>query len=158
LNALPNVQSTTIASYSPMQGTSTNSTITIRGYTPAKTKTPRSTTSRLDQIFRDAGCAATARSDIGLEDTPNSPQVAVVNQAFVKSYFPMKPDWPARHFRRRSDKDDFEIVGVIADSKYDNAKEKAAKAVFRPIMQVQDQQSFNNVFELRTSAIRWDLR
>ena len=39
LSALPNVQSATIASYSPMQGTSTNSTITVRGYTPAKTKT-----------------------------------------------------------------------------------------------------------------------
>ena len=49
-----------------------------------------------------------------------------------------------------SDKDDFEIVGVIGDSKYDSAKEKADRTVYRPILQVQDQQTFNNVFELRT--------
>ena len=34
LNALPNVSTTTLASYSPMQGMGNNSGITVRGYTP----------------------------------------------------------------------------------------------------------------------------
>jgi len=41
---------------------------------------------------------------------------------------------------------------VIADSKYENAKRKADRTVYRPILQVQDQQTFNNVFELRTNG------
>src|SRR6185295_444338 len=36
--------------------------------------------------------------------------------------------------------------------KYDSAKEKAERTVYRPIFQVQDQQTFNNTLELRTSA------
>ncbi len=39
---------------------------------------------------------------------------------------------------------------MIGDSKYDSAKEKPERTVYRPIFQVQDQQAFNNVFELRT--------
>src|SRR4030095_4163814 len=53
-------------------------------------------------------------------------------------------------FDSDSDKDDFEIVGVIGDSKYDSAKEKPDRTVFRPILQVQDRQAFSNVFEIRT--------
>jgi predicted permease len=152
LNALPNVQSATIASYSPMEGTSTNSTITIRGYTPGKDEDTTVDDIQIGPNFSETlGVPLLLGRDISLEDTPNSPKVAVVNQAFVKSYFPNEnPIGRRATFDDGSDKEDFEIVGVIGDSKYDNAKEKAAKAVFRPIMQVQDQQSFNNVFELRT--------
>ena len=39
---------------------------------------------------------------------------------------------------------------MIGDSKYDSAKEKADRTVYRPILQVEDQQAFANVFELRT--------
>ena len=89
--------------------------------------------------------------DIGLQDTPASPRVAVVNQSFAQSFFPnQNPIGRRLTFEEDSDKDDFEIVGVIGDSKYDSAKEKADRTVYRPILQVQDQQTFANVFELRT--------
>src|SRR5207245_3568617 len=55
-------------------------------------------------------------------------------------------------FNEDSDKDDLEIVGVIGDAKYDSAKEKADRTVYQPILQVQDQQTYNNVLELRTAG------
>jgi len=41
---------------------------------------------------------------------------------------------------------------VIGDVKYDSAKEKAERTIYRPILQVQDQQTYNNTLELRTAG------
>jgi predicted permease len=152
LSTLPNVQSATMASYSPMQGTGTNSTITVRGYTPAKNEDTSVSDIQIGPNFTETmGVPLLMGRDIGLQDTPNSPRVAVVTQAFADSYFHGENPLGRRAtFEEDSDKDDFEIVGVIGDSKYDSAKDKADRTVYRPILQVQDQQTFGNVFELRT--------
>ena len=154
LSTLPNVRSATIASYSPMQGTQTNSTITVRGYTPTKDEDISVSDIQIGPNFSETlGVTLLMGRDIGLQDTPNSPKVAVVTQSFVKSFFgDENPIGRRATFESDSDKDDFEIVGVIADSKYESAKEKADRTVYRPILQVQDEQTFSNVFELRTSG------
>ena len=152
LSALPNVSSVTLASYSPMQGTSTNSTITVRGYTPAKDEDTTVDDIQIGPNFSETlGVPLLMGRDIGLQDTPTSQRVAVVNQAFVKSFFhDENPIGRRATFEEDSDKNDFEIIGVLGDSKYNSAKTEPQRAVFRPILQVQDQQTFNNVFEMRT--------
>jgi predicted permease len=154
LGALPNVSSVTIASYSPMQGSSTNSTVTVRGYTPAKDEDTAVSDMMVGPNFSETlGVPLFMGRDIGLQDTPTSQKVAVVNQAFAQSYFhDQNPIGRRATFDENSDKNDFEIVGVIGDSKYDSAKAKPDRTVFRPILQVQDQQTFANVFELRTAG------
>jgi predicted permease len=152
LSALPNVSSVTIASYSPMAGTTTTSSVTVRGYTPSKGEKMNVADIFIGPEFGETlGVPLLMGREIGLQDTAASAKVAVVNQSFARSYFPnQNPLGRKLTFEEDSDKDDFEIVGVIGDSKYDSAKEKADRAVFRPILQVEDQQAFNNVFELRT--------
>jgi predicted permease len=152
LNTLPNVQSATLASYSPMAGTSTNSTVTVRGYTPNKGEDMNVSDILIGPGFAETlGVPLLMGREIGLQDTPTSARVAVVNQAFAKAFYPgQNPVGRRLTFEEDSDKDDFEIVGVIGDSKYDSAKEKADRTVYRPILQVQDQLAFANVFELRT--------
>ncbi len=153
LSALPNVQSVTMASYSPMQGTGTNSTITVRGYTPAKNEDTSVSDIQIGPNFTETmGVPLLMGRDIGLQDTPNSPKVAVVTQSFAESYFHGENPIGRRATFEEDDKSDFEIVGVIGDAKYDSAKAKADRTVYRPILQVQDQQTFNNVFELRTGG------
>jgi predicted permease len=154
LSTLPNVRSATIASYSPMQGSMTNSTVTVRGYTPAKNEDTDVNNIQMGPNFCETlGVPLLMGREFGLQDTPNSPKVAVVTQSFAKSFFhDENPIGRRATFDDESDKDDFEIVGVIADSKYENAKRKADRTVYRPILQVQDQQTFNNVFELRTNG------
>src|SRR5258708_17646048 len=91
--------------------------------------------------------------EIGLQDTAASTKVAVVNQSFAETYFAgQNPVGRRITFHEDSDKDDLEIVGVIGDVKYDSAKEKADRTVYQPILQVQDQQTFNNTLELRTAG------
>jgi predicted permease len=137
-----------------MQGTNSNSTITVRGYTPAKDENTAVSDVQIGPNFSETlGVPLLMGRDIGLQDTPTSQKVAVVNQAFAKWYFHNEnPIGRRATFEEDSDKNDFEIVGVIGDSKYDSAKERADRTVFRPILQVQDQQSFSNVFELRTAG------
>ncbi|HEV2883527.1 MAG TPA: ABC transporter permease [Pyrinomonadaceae bacterium] len=152
LSALPNVRSATIASYSPMAGTSTNSSVTVRGYTPAKGENMNVADIFVGPKFGETlGVPLLMGREIGLQDTPASTRVGVVNQAFAQSYFPnQNPIGRRITFEEDSDKDDFEIVGVIGNAKYASAKEEAVRAVYRPILQVQDRQAFANVFELRT--------
>jgi len=152
LSAIPNVRSATLASYSPMAGTQTNSSITVRGYTPNDNENMNVDDILVGPRFAETlGVPLLMGREIGLQDTPASARVAVVNQAFAQAYFPNQNPLGRRlTFEEDSDKNDFEIVGVIGDAKYDNAKEKADKTIFRPILQVQDQQTFANVFELRT--------
>ena len=152
LSTLPNVQSATIASFSPMQGSSTNSTVTVRGYTPNENENMAVGDILIGPDFNETlGVPLLMGREIGLQDTPTSGRVAVVNQSFANAFFPnQNPIGRRLTFEEDSDKDDFEIVGVIGDSKYDSAKEQPERTVFRPILQVQDQLTFQNVFELRT--------
>ncbi len=43
-------------------------------------------------------------------------------------------------------------MGVIGDARFRSAKEKAVRAVYRPILQVQEQHAYNNVIQLRTDG------
>ncbi len=154
LSALPNVSSATLATYSPMSGTNRNSTITVRGYTPAKGEDVAVSDLLVGPSFAETlGVPLLLGREIGLQDTPTSTKVAVVNQSFAKAFFQdQNPVGRRMTFEEDSDKDDFEIIGVIGDAKFDSAKEKADRAVYRPIFQVQDQGAYSNVLTLRTTG------
>ena len=67
-------------------------------------------------------------------DTETSQLVAVVNQAFVKKFFP-KEDPIGRHFGVYDHKyaGAFEIVGIVADAKYNNPRDEFRPMYFRPL-------------------------
>jgi hypothetical protein len=72
-------------------------------------------------------------------DAGDSPPVAVVNQAFVKKYFPGE-DPIGRRFGNYGQEDPgaCEIVGVVADAKYADPRKPAPAMFFRPILQFQN--------------------
>jgi predicted permease len=154
LSALPSVRSVTLASYSPMSGTATNSSLAVREYTPRPAENMVVADIFIGPKYGETlGLPLLLGREIGLQDTVSSTKVAVVNQAFAEAFFHnQNPIGRRITFEEDSDKDDLEIVGVIGDAKYDSAKEQADRTVYRPILQVQDQQTFNNVFELRTAG------
>ena len=159
LSALPNVRSVTMASYSPMSGTRTRSTLTVRGYTPNKGENMNVADVLVGPNFAETlGVPLLLGREIGLQDTKAAAHVAVVNQALAKAFYQdQNPIGRRLTFEEDSDKDDFEIVGVIGDAKYDSAKGEAERSVYRPILQVEDQIAFANVFELRTQGEPMDL-
>jgi predicted permease len=154
LSSLPNVRSVTMSSNTPMSGSHTSSSLLVRGYQPRPDE---------DMVVEDMfvgpryaetlGLPLVLGREIGLQDTLASTKVAVVNQTFAETYFHnQNPIGRRITFDEKSDKDDIEIVGVVGDAKYDSAKEKPDRVVYRPILQVQDQQTYNNILQLRTAG------
>ena len=67
-------------------------------------------------------------------DTPGSTVVAVVNETFVKKFFSPGENPIGRHFGS-GDVNDFEIVGVVDDTVYQDVRWKDHLMFFQPMMQ-----------------------
>jgi predicted permease len=151
LTSTPGVRSVTMATYSPMSGTNRSSTINVRGYTPQPGENLD-----VDDLLVGPNYSATLGvpilrgREIGLRDTPASQKVAVVNEAFVEHYF--KGQNPIGH-TLALDEDEggqIEIVGVVGDIKSSNAREKPDAAMFRPILQIQNESAYSVNIQIRT--------
>jgi predicted permease len=154
LNALPTVRAASLATYSPMSGTARNSTVTVRGRTPNPGEDLTVSDILIGPRYAETlSLPLLLGRPIGLEDTPASNKVAVVNQAFAQYFYPgQNPVGRRITFEEDSDKDDVEIVGVIGDIKYGNAREAAERSVYRPILQMEDHSAFSNVVQIRTDG------
>ena len=73
---------------------------------------------------------------IGEQDTPTSTRVAVVNERFAKKFF-RDQDPIGKHFGHSDPKHnaDFEIVGVVEDTKYQDTHAPAYATFFLPYLQ-----------------------
>lgn len=154
LSAVPNVRSATFATYSPMSGSNRSSSITVRGYVPAPGEDMEVSEILVGPRFAETlGVPLLMGREIGVQDTPASSRVAVVNKSFADAFFPgQNPIGRRATLNEESDKDDFEIIGVIGDAKYESPKEKPSRSIYRPIFQSPDQGAFTNVIELRTAG------
>ena len=74
---------------------------------------------------------------IGMQDTSTAPTVAVVNQAFVKTFFKEGSNPIGQHFGSPgpTSSGDFEIVGVAEDTAYTSVYWKNHTMYFVPMMQ-----------------------
>lgn len=155
LGSLPNVRAVSMATYSPMSGMQRSSSIRVPGYTPQPGE---------DVVVEDIltgpkyaetlGVPLLRGREIEVRDTVAGPRVAVVNETFVNRFF--KDQNPiGRQFTFDDDTDGgaaLEIVGVIADVKNADAREKPIPVVYRPILQIADQAAFTVNIQVRTNG------
>jgi predicted permease len=89
------------------------------------------------------------------QDTATSIAVAVVNQTFVKRFFPDGQDPIGVHFGVSGVKssNDFEIVGVVADAKYQDPRGELRPMYFRPLLQVAHTEPTGDTRSLFAGAI-----
>jgi len=69
-----------------------------------------------------------------VQDDVHAPGVAIVNQTFQQQYFPNE-EILGKHITFVDDKRDAEIVGVVADTKYDRQREENQPLVYTPWQQ-----------------------
>ena len=153
LNAIPNVRSVTMATYSPMSGTSRTSSITVQGYTPIPGEDLNVQDILTGSKYAETlGIPLLRGREIGVRDTAASQKVAVVNGAFVDHYFKgQNPIGRTLSFGDESDKGaPLEIVGVIGDIKSSSARVQSEATVYRPILQVQDESAYSVNIQIRT--------
>ncbi|HLW97446.1 MAG TPA: ABC transporter permease [Candidatus Acidoferrales bacterium] len=153
LSALPGVEAATLASYSPLSGSNSTSSLNIQGYVEKPHESPEAQRIYVGPNYPKAlGMPLLLGREIGLQDTPGAPKVAMVNEAFVRSYFPKEN--PIGHrfsFEGSKDQADIEIIGVLKDAQFENVQKKIQETVFQALLQDQSQFALSAEVELRTA-------
>lgn len=119
-NALPGVTSASLALYSPLEGDNWSECVIQQGHpAPSHSQDCDSTWNRVDTHFLESiGVPLLRGRGFTSEDTNTAPQVAMVNQAFVRKFFP-GVDPIGQHFGIDDPQysSSFEIVGLFRDFK-----------------------------------------
>ncbi len=138
-SALPGVQSMGLALYSTLEGNNWGESVFVEGRpAPAPDAQNGSSWDRVSpHFFETVGQPVVRGRGFTDQDTATSRMVAVVNQAFVKRFFPNE-DPMGRHFGTFDQKyaADYEIVGIVADAKYTNPRDPVRSMYFRPMSQL----------------------
>jgi macrolide transport system ATP-binding/permease protein len=137
--AAPGVGDVGMALYSPLEGDNWGECVIQQGHpAPHQGDNCGSTWDRVNSHFLDSiGVPIVRGRGITEQDTANSPQVAVVNQAFVKKFFPNQ-DPVGQHFGIDFPQysGSWEIVGVFADFRMNNTRGKIRPVYLRPLTQM----------------------
>ena len=88
------------------------------------------------EYFQSVGTHVLMGRGIGLQDTPAERTIAVVNQSFVKKLFRGGESPIERYSGTSADSaGDYEIVGVVEDTAYTDARWKEHAMLFVPMLQ-----------------------
>jgi predicted permease len=152
--ALPGILKVGIATYTPMEDNNNGYGVQVQGQ-PDSGRGASFIMANAD-YFDSVGTHVVMGRGINPQDTSASLPVAVVNQAFVKTYF--KDGHPlGQHFGAyySSGPNAFEIVGVVEDSAYTSVRWKNHEMFFVPLMQrpAGTKQPIENDMQLYAGAI-----
>jgi macrolide transport system ATP-binding/permease protein len=127
-----------MAGYSPLMGDSWGDCVILQGHpAPKAGEKCNSTWDRVSPHFLDAiGVPIVRGRGFSDQDTATSQPVAIVNQAFVKRFYPNE-DPLGKHFGLDFPQFSglFEIVGVFADFKINNPRDPARPVFLRLLAQ-----------------------
>ncbi|HEY1678305.1 MAG TPA: ABC transporter permease [Candidatus Sulfotelmatobacter sp.] len=156
-HAIGGVEKVGIASYTPMEDDNNGWDVQVEGKPDLNLQASNIRVS--PEYFDSVGTQVRMGRGIGIQDIATSPVVAVVNETFVKKFFAPGENPIGRHFGS-GDPHDFEIVGVVADTVYQDVRWKDHLMFFVPLLQrrardtspiEKDEGMYVGAFVLRTS-------
>ena len=137
-SALPGVASIGMGMYSPLEGDNWGECVIQQGHpAPHPGDKCGSSWDRVSNHFLDSiGVPIVTGRGFSEQDTASSPQVALVNQQFVRRFFPNQNP-VGQHFGIDLPKysGSYEIVGVFADFKLNNPRDEVRPVFLRPLTQ-----------------------
>jgi len=137
-SALPGVTAVGLALYSPLEGNNWGECVTQQGHAaPGPNDRCGASWNRISAHYLDAiGVPIVRGRSFTDQDTATSLQVAVVNETFVKRFYPNQ-DPIGKHFGIGdiAYSGAFEIVGVYKDFKMNDARDKPRPTYLRPLTQ-----------------------
>jgi predicted permease len=163
LREIPGVLSASLSKYSPMEGSNWGEGISIAGR-PSQKDYADTRSASLNTVsahyFETMGTRLVRGRLIDESDTPASRHVAVVNETFVRKHFP-KGDALGQHFGIGdvSHANDYEIVGVVEDAKYNDVRREPFAMAFFSLVQAQEPTA--NIFhdiQLLVARPVWNLQ
>ena len=133
--AIPGLHDTAYATYAPMSYNNWSTGIAIEG---GDLNVPKSAsyTSVSPRFFDAAGTRVLMGRTFTERDSATSPHVAVVNLAFVKKFLDGKQPIGMRFGPDPSMPGEYEIVGVVDDSRYGDPSQQTQPMFFTPMAQI----------------------
>jgi predicted permease len=137
--SMPGVEQVGLSLYTPLEGDNWGEGVFVQGR-PEPGPNDRIGAS-WDRVSPDylqmIGQSVLRGRGITAQDTATAPLVAVVNQAFVKRFFPKGEDPIGKRFGLEGTKSssEIEIVGVVSDVKYTDPRSDTRPMYFRPLLQ-----------------------
>jgi predicted permease len=148
LNILPGVRVATIARFSPFSGHVSASQVDVEGYSPRQDESMSVDDVLVGPDYPETlGIPLLLGREISLRDAEGSARVAMVNEAFVRHFFPAAN--PIGHRFGYGDQS-YEIVGVLKNVHFNDAKTKVREMIFLALLQDQTQTAMTAELELRT--------
>jgi macrolide transport system ATP-binding/permease protein len=135
LHEIPGVMKVGISSYSPMEDNNAGNGVQIQGQ-PDQNK-GASEVKVTAEYFDSVGTRVVMGRGIGIQDTFGAPAVAVVNQAFLRTFLKPGENPIGRRFGSPGpvSSGDFQIVGVVEDTVYETVRWKNHEMYFPSIAQ-----------------------
>jgi macrolide transport system ATP-binding/permease protein len=148
--ALPGVVSATFARFSPFSGSLSSFAPDVEGYTPPSGKRERVEAVEVGPNYpQTIGMPILQGRAIDLRDVDGSTPVAMVNEAFARHFYPGAS--PVGH-HVSFDQQQFEIVGIVKDALFHDARDQAVPFIFTPMLQEHTRMAMNCELEFRTSG------
>jgi len=138
LRAIPGVQSASAALLTPISNTMWNNYTEVDGYEPAEKRETLTWLNRTsDSYFETMSTSLRAGRDFDSRDRPGSVEVAVINQTMATKFF-AEPNPIGRQFRivpSGRDPETYEVIGVVADTKYGSIDEETRPIAYLALAQ-----------------------
>ena len=154
VSGVPGVKSATVATYSPMNGTSRSSTLTVEGYAATPAEAPEANVLLVGPGYAETlGIPVVNGRTIDDRDGPAATRVAFVNEAFARAYFAgVDPIGRRVSIGDRPENPRYEVVGIVGDARYDSPRDAPPRMLYLGILQAQDQSAYSSDLEVRTSG------
>jgi predicted permease len=150
ISGIPGLRSATVSHNGLFSHSDSGDPISVEGYTP---KPGEELDSSFDHVspkyFSTVGIPLLVGREIEPQDSVGGVRAAVVNQTFVRQFFP-NTNPLGKHVRDTyaGNPAEMVVVGVVADAKYRNLREKTPPRIYVPL--------FNPVWEQATA--RYEVR
>src|SRR5215471_11887204 len=132
-HAIPSVEKVGITSYTPMEDNNNGRDVRVEGRPELSLQTSFIRVG--PEYFDSVGTHVLMGRGIGVQDTASSPTVAVVHETFAKKFFRPGENPIGHHFGGGDNTHDYEIVGVVADTVYQDVRWKDHLMYFVPLLQ-----------------------
>ena len=151
--ALPGVQSFAYATYGPMADNNWGTGVAFPGGDP-NAQNSASYLAVSPQFFNTVGTSVLLGRGITESDTSTSTHVAVVNKTFADKYLKGKPPIGEHFGPDRAMTGEFEIVGVVDDTKYGSPNDPPRPMFFTPMAQLTTYDTINAPASLKEQAAK----
>jgi predicted permease len=150
---IPGVRAVALSANGLFSHSESGDPIWVQGYAA---KSGEQLNSRMDHVgphyFSTVGIPVLMGREIEPQDSGNGPRAAVVNQAFAQRFFPnANPIGKRVRDTYPGNPADLQIVGVVADAKYNSLREKGVERLYAPFFNPMWKEN-EAVFEVRTFA------